>query len=144
MRDNCARCGASIDPGVELCSKCALPAVPQETTDDIDSIIMSRGYALPSDLQSCQIIESIPLLPRAVEWVMNNWNTPLYRAQLLGDGVRVSPNQLQSIYSLAHFGACRFAIPTPDVFVKQDPTFNAYTLGTNSDPVVVIHSALID
>jgi len=90
------------------------------------------------------MIESIPVLPRAVEWVMDNWNTPLYRAQLLGDGVRVSPNQLQSVYSLAHFSACRLGIPVPDVFVKQDPTLNAYTLGTNSDPVIVIHSALLD
>ncbi len=144
LSNKCAKCGASINPGVELCSACALPAVRQPVAEPISPIVTSRGYALPSDLQACQIIESIPVLQRAVECVMNNWNTPLYRAQLLGDGVHVSTNQLQSVYSLACLGASRLGIPVPDIFVKQDPTFNAYTLGTNSDPIIVIHSALLD
>lgn len=144
LSNKCARCGASVGPGVELCSACVSPAVRQSVAEPISPAVTSRRYALPSDLQACQMIESIPVLPRAVEWVMDNWNTPLYRAQLLGDGVRVSPNQLQSVYSLAHFSACQLGIPLPDIFVKQDPTLNAYTLGTNSDPVIVIHSALLD
>lgn len=144
MNDKCAKCGSVTQPGIVLCSACASPAVRRVVAENMSPVVTSRGYALPSDLQACQMIESIPVLPRAVEWVMNNWNTPLYRAQLLGDGVRVSPNQLQSVYSLAHFSACRLGIPVPDVFVKQDPFLNAYTLGTNSDPVIVIHSALLD
>lgn len=123
---------------------CASPTVRQSVTENVSPIIKSREYALPSDLQARQMIESIPVLPRAVEWVINNWNTPFVRAQLLGNGVHVSPDQLQSVYSLACLGASRLGIPVPDIFVKQDPTFNAYTLGTNSDPVIVIHSALLD
>lgn len=144
LSNKCDKCGASTNRGAGVCPVCSLPAVPQETREDINSIVASREYALSSDLQACQAIESIPVLPRAVEWVMNNWNTPLYRARLLGDGVRVSSNQLQTVHSLAHFSASRLGMPTPDVFVKQDPTLNAYTLGTNSDPIIVIHSALVE
>lgn len=128
MSNKCAKCGASIDPEVKLCSACASPAVRQAVTEHVSPISTSRGHALPSGPQVCQIIESTPVLPCAVAWVAKTWNTPPSRTQLLGDGVHDSPDQLQSAYSLACLGASRLGIPMPDIFVKQDPTSNAYTL----------------
>jgi Zn-dependent protease with chaperone function len=35
-------------------------------------------------------------------------------------------------------------VKPPELFIKQDPTFNAYTIGTNEDNLIVIHSGLLD
>ena len=79
-----------------------------------------------------------------VEAVINYWEKPLQRAKHLGFGVRIGPNQLPHLHSMLVSHANVLNVPCPELFVKQDPTLNAYTFGTNDDACVVVHSALVD
>ncbi|MGA2449353.1 MAG: M48 family metallopeptidase [Polyangiaceae bacterium] len=64
--------------------------------------------------------------------------------QLLGHAVRVSDRQFPSIHRLACRAADSLPIAVPEVFVVNNPTFNAGTLGTNDDSFIIVHSALVD
>ena len=60
-------------------------------------------------------------------------------------GVAVGPNQYPHIYAMAQDCAERLGIGIPQVFIKFDPTMNAYTLAAEgSGDMIVIHSALVE
>ena len=101
-------------------------------------------YALSIDLQASKAVASIPLLPQAVQLIIDKWTRPMERARLLGDAVHLSQQQYQWIYVIAEEAARTMGVKVPEIFVKYDPTFNAYTLGTNEDHIIVIHSSLVD
>jgi Zn-dependent protease with chaperone function len=105
---------------------------------------MIDEFALSSDLEACRAIDAIPLLTKAAEWVNSVWVAPQTRAEMLGNGVRISPEQLPRIHQILKMGTRRLGAQCPELYVKQDPTCNALTLGTNQDPIVVINSALLD
>lgn len=67
------------------------------------------------------------------------------QAQLLGHGVKVSEKQLPDVYRVAQIASERLSMKMPDVFVVQNPEFNAYATGFLEDKkTVVIHSALVE
>jgi Zn-dependent protease with chaperone function len=101
-------------------------------------------YALSTDLAVARAVSKIPILPTVAEFLISHWNKPIERAKLLGDGVRVGPGQLQSIHRIVSSCADALGVGCPELYIKQDPTFNAYTLGTNQDHVVIVHSSLVD
>ena len=68
----------------------------------------------------------------------------LQQGTFLGDCVKVSSNQLPEIYNLASIAAERLSVPLPDVFVKQDPTINAFAIGFLTKKSIVIHTATIE
>jgi Zn-dependent protease with chaperone function len=75
---------------------------------------------------------------------ISRWSKPVERAKLLGDGIRITPRQSPSLHSILVEAAARVGVPCPELFIKQDPTFSAYTMGTNEDHVIVMHSGLFD
>jgi Zn-dependent protease with chaperone function len=66
------------------------------------------------------------------------------RTQLLGHAVKVSERQFPRIYGITKTACDTLQIAMPQVFVVNDPRFNAGTLGTNEDSFMIVHSALID
>jgi len=64
----------------------------------------------------------------------------------LSSGVRVGPNQLPKIYNSLVEAKRILALDIPvDVYVKQNPVPNAYTMAMQGKkPFIVIHSALIE
>jgi Zn-dependent protease with chaperone function len=144
---NCPRCGRELGVKRNLCTGCGLfvgnSQASPETRDGPTSLTI-EGFAVPGDLDGCQAIEAIPLLPLAIEWWIAKWRLPQTRAQLLGEGVRITDRQLPQIYNLLQAGARRLEIECPELFIRQDPTFNAWTVGTNDCAVVVLHSALLN
>jgi Zn-dependent protease with chaperone function len=64
--------------------------------------------------------------------------------QLLGHAVRVGDRQFPNIHRLVCRAADGLQIAGPEVFVVNNPTFNAGTLGTNDDSFIMIHSAVVD
>src|SRR5262249_44801141 len=64
--------------------------------------------------------------------------------ELLGHAVKVGPNQFPRIHGLAVDCARTLGIPTPTMYIKNDPVQNAGTFGTNEDAFILIHSRLVD
>lgn len=145
----CPRCHREVAAGRNFCQACALLVVnkscsPQRSTDSDPVELCVSDYALSTDLAISRAVSRIPILPKATELLIAYWHKPMKRAELLGDGVRVSARQFPSIYRIVSTCADVLGVRCPELFIKQDPTFNAYTLGTNQDNVVVVHSSLVD
>ena len=64
--------------------------------------------------------------------------------QLLGHAVRVSDRQFPGIHRVARRASDALQIAAPEVFIINNPTFNAGTLGTNDDSFIIVHSALVE
>ena len=149
MERVCPRCRILVGDGRRFCAQCglmvaSLPGASLAVRRDAPVGLTIGDYSLSSDLAACALVDKIPLLPAAVEWAIRYWNKPMTRAELLGGGVRVSRSQLPSLFGILDWCAGAMDVPRPELIVKQDPTLNAYTVGTNDDNVVVLHSGLID
>lgn len=64
--------------------------------------------------------------------------------QLLGHAVKVSERQFPRIYGIVRTASETLGIHVPQVFLVNNPVFNAGTLGTNEDSFIVVHSSLVD
>jgi Zn-dependent protease with chaperone function len=100
-------------------------------------------YTYTFDRQSRQAFENTKPVAMAVEASVRLFKQ-MGRHQLLGSAVKVSERQFPRIHRTAKAAADTLQIATPQVFIVNNPTFNAATLGTNDDSFVLLHSALVD
>ncbi|MFW6332393.1 MAG: M48 family metallopeptidase [Thermodesulfobacteriota bacterium] len=68
----------------------------------------------------------------------------IQQSQLLGQSARVSEKQFPEIYAIAKETSARLGMQQPDVFIKQDPTLNAFAIGFLGKKSVVLHSATVE
>lgn len=69
----------------------------------------------------------------------------LLQAQQLGNSIQITEHQFPEIYNLALDCAKTLSIKKiPKLFVSQDPTLNAFTMGFKSPYTIVLNSALIE
>ncbi len=100
-------------------------------------------YAYAADvamMRSFSRMRPVELAAAAVVRTSKEW----LRTQLLGRTVKVGPKQFPSIYKIAQHCARTLTVPTPSVYVKNDPHPNAFTYGTDEESFIVITSALVD
>lgn len=64
--------------------------------------------------------------------------------QLLGNAVRVGPNQFPRVHKLVTRCADTLGITPPTLYITNNPTMNAMTFGTNDDSFIIVNSSLID
>lgn len=100
-------------------------------------------YTYTFDRQSRVAFENTKPVAMAVEASVRLFKQ-MGKHQLLGSAVKVSDRQLPRIYGLAKRACDTLQIATPQVFVVNDPRYNAATYGTNEDSFVILHSALVD
>jgi Zn-dependent protease with chaperone function len=56
--------------------------------------------------------------------------------------IRVSENSFKSVFKLAKIAAYRLKLPLPEVFITEDPQYNAYTMGFYRYGFIVINSSM--
>ncbi|MGH7296368.1 MAG: M48 family metallopeptidase [Polyangiaceae bacterium] len=100
-------------------------------------------YTYTFDRQSRVAFESTRPVAYAVEASVRLFKQ-VGRHQLLGHAVHVSERQMPRIHRLTKRACDTLQIPMPQVFIVNDPRFNAGTLGTNDDSFLMIHSALVE
>jgi Zn-dependent protease with chaperone function len=66
------------------------------------------------------------------------------KSQLLGNAVRVGPNQFPRVHKLVMQCADTLGITPPTLYIANSPVMNAMTFGTNDDSFIIVHSALVD
>jgi Zn-dependent protease with chaperone function len=100
-------------------------------------------YTYTFDRQSRIAFDSAKPVALAVEASVRLFKQ-IGRHQLLGHAVKVSERQFPKIHRITKTAADTLQIAMPQVFIVNNPTFNAGTLGTNEDSFVMVHSALVD
>jgi Zn-dependent protease with chaperone function len=102
-----------------------------------------HAYTYTFDRQSRVAFENTKPVALAVEASVRLFKQ-MGKHQLLGHAVKVSDRQFPRIYGITKHACDVLQIRMPQVFVVNQPTFNAGTLGTNDDSFVLVHSALLD
>ncbi|HXX69754.1 MAG TPA: M48 family metallopeptidase [Polyangiaceae bacterium] len=100
-------------------------------------------YTYTFDRQSRVAFENTKPVALAVEASVRLFKQ-IGKHQLLGHAVKVSERQLPRIYRITKTASDVLQIAMPQVFVVNNPTFNAGTLGTNEDSFIMVHSALVE
>ena len=100
-------------------------------------------YTYSFDRQSRVAFENTKPVALAVEASVRLFKQ-IGKHQLLGQAVKVSDRQFPRIHSLTKRACDVLGIALPQVFVVNDPRFNAATYGTNDDSFVLVHSALVE
>jgi Zn-dependent protease with chaperone function len=100
-------------------------------------------YAYVADVHMLQTFKRLRPVELAAAATVRTYKDVL-KNQFLGMTTRVGPRQLPRLYRLVQQCAEALDVPVPAVYIKNDPTINAFTFGTDEDAFIVIHSALVD
>ena len=106
--------------------------------------ISSRAYEHPADRSALVALRKLSGFDVLLRKLFGLFNERAFRLSYLAGAVRVSERQFPHIYALVRDGAYVLDLPeVPEVFVKQDPTVNAMTLGRDH-PFIVITTGLVN
>lgn len=100
-------------------------------------------YSFLGDRQALEILSKFEKIKTALE-PMLRIERDRVKAELLGSGVRISPEQFPEIYDKLVYCSKKLGIPVPETFIHQKIELNAFTIGTNEDAVIVLNNGLVD
>jgi Zn-dependent protease with chaperone function len=102
-----------------------------------------RTYEHPADRAATSALHAIPMLDRLIKRIGGLGVENRFRQQMLGDAVRLGPDQIPDIWAIHIRAASRLDLAdVPPLFVTQYPMVNAMTFGMRR-PVVVASSSLV-
>jgi Zn-dependent protease with chaperone function len=101
------------------------------------------AYAYASDRDTRRAFTRMKPLEIAVTAAVRFFRA-VGKNQLLGNAVRVGPNQFPRIHRLVVECANALGIAPPTLYITNNPVMNAMALGTNDDSFIVVHSGLVD
>src|ERR1700735_1569122 len=104
--------------------------------------ISPRSYEHPADRAATTALHAIPLLDRLVKRFGRLGVETRFRQMLLGDSVRLGPDQLTEVWDRQGRAAARLDLAPTPLFITQHPMVNALTFGMRS-PVIVVFSSLV-
>jgi Zn-dependent protease with chaperone function len=103
----------------------------------------AHAYAYASDRATRMAFAKLKPVELAVTQAVRLFKA-VGKNQLLGNAVRVGPNQFPRIHKLALQCADTLGITPPTVYITNSPIMNAMTFGTNDDSFIIVHSGLVD
>nr|XP_043606406.1 protease HtpX homolog [Erigeron canadensis] len=99
----------------------------------------------PLDKQNTLLLRAIPGLNEIGKALLGTIAEQVMVLENIGTSVLVSENQLSELHQLMVQSAEVLKIEAPDLYVRQSPVPNAYTLAINGKkPFVVVHTSLIE
>ncbi|XP_047334652.1 protease HtpX homolog [Impatiens glandulifera] len=99
----------------------------------------------PLDKQNTLILRSIPGLNELGRALLGTVAEQVMLLENIGTSVLVSKNQLPELHELMNEAAEILNIEAPDLYVRQSPVPNAYTLAIGGKkPFVVVHTSLVE
>jgi len=151
---SCPRCGRAADSNAAICRHCGLlfvlsaPTTPAEHAPITDAnghaLVRLDDFQTDADRTGMRALAGLKPVEIAVAAFLKYWAYPANRAQLLGNGLRLGPRQLPDVYEHVRAGARLLGVREPEVFVRQDPVLNAFTIGAHDSHVIVLHSSLVE
>lgn len=98
----------------------------------------------PEDKQAIRAMEAFPALSNICKFIQDKAIEKYARAQLIGDAIRLGPNQMPKIYDLLKDVCTVFKMDfIPEFYLRMDRTPNAYAQG-ESHPLITITSGLVE
>ncbi|XP_026386066.1 uncharacterized protein LOC113281514 isoform X1 [Papaver somniferum] len=99
----------------------------------------------PLDKQNTLILKAIPGLNEIVKALVGTVAEQVMILENIGTSVLVAENQLSDLHKLMVEAAEVLNIEAPDLYVRQNPVPNAYTLAVSGrKPFVVVHTSLVE
>jgi len=163
MAKYCPNCNDVYDESSAICDQCGRVLVQYSDTqlnifrpELVSQVSVSSGrispeiYESPGSLTALRIAERIPILPKLIGAYLDWWETPQTEAQLLGNGIEVTPNHLEEVHACLVAHSKSYRIPVPRLFISYrnplngDIGYHAFTIGTQKRPVIVLTSSLFD
>lgn len=105
--------------------------------------LTSSAFEHPADRAALEALKKIPVLDTVFRKFFELGLERIFRIQLLGQAVHVTPKQCPKIYRLFREACDILDMHEPDLFLVSNPYVNAFTFGAER-PFVVVHSGLVD
>jgi Zn-dependent protease with chaperone function len=105
--------------------------------------ITSAAFEHPADRAALDALRRIPVLDKILKKFLELGLERVFRIQMMGQAVHVTPKQCHKIYRLFKEAADILDMHEPDLFLVNDFRVNAYTFGAER-PFIVMNSALVD
>ncbi len=104
----------------------------------------ASSFQHPHDVAATKALESVPLLPTVLSWMIGNSVEVMMRQRYLSNSLRIDKKNGGYIYeAFEHAAAVLDLKAMPEIFIQNSPIFNAYAMGTER-PQIVLTSSLID
>lgn len=102
------------------------------------------NFQHPLDVSATASMSKVPLLPTMINWLSSRSLEQIIRQRNLENTIRLGKNQGGSIYEAFEYACHILDIKEiPELFVQNQPFFNAYATGTEKHSIVLT-SSLID
>ena len=107
-------------------------------------IFRSENYQHPEDLRMLHELDRMRHLQSMASDFLREVNEPVISGALTANGIKVSKIQFPEVYSCAEDIAAIFGVPTPQVFIINDPIPNAFIHGIGGLTFVGVAHSLIE
>jgi len=97
----------------------------------------------PADKSALDNLKRLPLLPVLLQKFNEHAIDRLLYVQNSAESVRCGPRQFQTVYYLLREAADILDVPEPELYLRYDYQYNAYTAGVQRT-FVAVNSALLD
>eukprot|EP00884_Botryococcus_braunii_P006850 jgi/Botrbrau1/16166/Bobra.0272s0003.2 len=107
--------------------------------------LQGSDFQHPLDRDNCAMLRSLPGLDLLARNLLGPVAEQVLLLENISTSVLVGPDQLSSLHSLLVQAAGTLHMEAPDLYVRQHPVPNAYTLAySGRKPFIVIHTALLE
>lgn len=106
--------------------------------------LRAARFQHPVDVRATRTLRAVPALEPAIRAVLGAAESAMI-LDGLASGVKVSETQLPSLHKIVESACAVLDMPAPELYVKQNPVPNAYTLAFQGRrPFIVVHSSLLE
>ena len=107
--------------------------------------VRASDFRHPLDQQNTQLLEALPGISQLTKSLVTPVAERMLVLEQISTSVLVSENQLPHIHQMVLDASTALDITPPSLYIRQNPTPNAYTLAISGrTPVVVVHTALVE
>lgn len=107
--------------------------------------LQADDFRHPLDRQNTTLLRTIPGLAEIGKFLLGSTAEQVMLLENIGTSVLVGEDQLADLHSLMLKAANILDLEPPDLYVRQNPVPNAYTLAVSGrKPFVVVHTSLVE
>ena len=134
----CPRCGAYTRIDRIFCLRCRHRIIPLTQYD-----LAVEDFIYPPDKDGIESIKDLEPLPQIIKHLLIERKLESLRSQLARGSIRVKP--LSSLGSIIRRCGIMLGLRVlPESFIIQSETPQAFTFGTDEEPVLVISSSMLE
>jgi Zn-dependent protease with chaperone function len=105
--------------------------------------ISSKAYEHPADRAATSALHAVPLLDTVIKRLTDLGHERRVRQMVMGSAIVIGPDQVPTVWeSYVHCATVLDLETVPQLFVINDPSVNAMTIGAKT-PIVVVNSSLV-